>query len=196
MECLGFRLVESREALPQRDGRRVPVVVVKDVADLSPYGFDLRTTLESGQAFRWRRRPEASARSEPGGFLCYAGVVKGRAVVVHTSQDGRDLVLAGCTAEDFAEVFHPYFDLGRDYAPILRSVAKDPFMEAALRYGGGARLLVQDFHETLFSYILSSQNNIPRIMGLVESLSASYGRSIPGSAGFAAPGHARTPDGR
>lgn len=192
MECLGFRLVESFESDPGVPGRRVPVVAAKDVADLSPFGFDLAATLESGQAFRWRRLPGAAV---PRNAARFAGVVRGRAVEARLTPDGRDLVLAGCTAEDFAEVFHPYFDLGRDYAPILHAVAKDPFMEAALRFGGGARLLVQEFHETLFSYILSAQNNIPRIMGLVESLSASYGDPLPGSARLAAAGHATSPDG-
>lgn len=201
MDCLGFRLVESYEADSSALSRRVPVIAVKDVADLSPYGFDLAATLESGQAFRWRRLPDAQEQggASSGKGRCvnhrFSGIVRGRAVETHLTPDGRDLVLTGCTAEDFVEVFHPYFDLGRDYAPILRAVAKDPFMEAALRFGGGARLLVQEFHETLFSYILSAQNNIPRIMGLVEALSASYGDPLPGSARLAATGHATSPDG-
>jgi len=196
MRIHGLQVDASTAPLPGDAARRAPVLVVRGVGDLSPFGFDLRGTLESGQCFRWRRLPDDAPR------LCldsegprYAGVVRGRAVVASLAAGGRDLVLENATAEDFDDVFHPYFDLGRDYAPILRAVAKDPFMEAALRYGGGARLLVQEFEETVLSYLLSAQNNIPRIMDLVESLSASYGRALPGTAWLASAGHATAPDG-
>ncbi len=195
MEIKGFRVAESTAPRPG-DAARVPVLVVRDVGDLSPFGFDLRGTLESGQCFRWRRLPDDAPRlSAASAGPRYAGVVRGRAVAASLSAGGRDLVLENGTAEDFADVLLPYFDLERDYRPILQAVAKDPFMEAALRYGGGARLLVQEFDETLLSYLLSAQNNIPRIMGLVESLSAAYGRVLTGTAWLSSPGRAAAPDG-
>ncbi len=184
MEVRGFRLVE-RPARTAGGAVGLPSVTVRDVADLSPRGFDLAGTLTCGQAFRWRALPDGR----------FAGVVGGRAYAASLARGGRDLVLDGATAEDFAGPLFDLLDLGRDYAPILAACATDDYMERAIARCGGIRLLRQPFAETVFSYILSAMNGIPRIMGLVEALSASYGRPLPGSAPFAGAGHATAPDG-
>ncbi|HEY5465662.1 MAG TPA: hypothetical protein VIL27_01375, partial [Clostridia bacterium] len=71
-----------------------------------------------------------------------------------------------------------YLDLGTDYAPVLAAVCRDDYMRLATAYAGGARLLRQDFEETLFSFLLSSRNNIVRVMKLVDELCARYGEPI------------------
>jgi len=146
----------------------LPQIFVKDVSDLSPLGFDIRGTFESGQCIRWKKVEDGK----------YYGIVKGRAVNVSLFENGRDLVIENATLEDFRDIWFDYFDLGTNYAPIIKEVEKDDFMQSAIRFSGGARMLVQDFEETLYSYILSSQNNIPRIIKLVDSLCSLYGEKI------------------
>jgi len=158
----GFRVVETFN-----NDTGYNQILIHDVADLSPFGFDLKGTFESGQCFRWR---------EVGGNR-YFGIVKGKAVTVWTV-DNKHLQIENATMEDFVEIWHAYFDLSTDYGPIIEAVDKDPFLHASVMFSGGARMLCQDFEETLFSYILSAQNNIPRIKKLVETLCANFGDKI------------------
>ena len=161
----GFYVIES-----QGPETGTPQILIRDVSLLSPYGFDLKGTFESGQCFRWNR-------ISPGR---YAGIVRGKAVTV-SLEETRHLRIENATREDFVEIWHSYFDLATDYAPILEQVDKDAFLHEAAVFSGGARMLRQDFEETLFTYILSSQNNIPRIRKLVETLCEKYGAPIPGN---------------
>lgn len=162
MEIKGFQVVEM---MPDAD--RTNRILIRDVADLSPSGFDLKGTLESGQCFRWNE-------TDAGRYL---GIVMGHAVLVSLVEK-KHLLIENAGVEDFSELWHDYFDLGTDYAPIQKKVDRDPFLHEAIRHSGGARMLRQDFEETLFSYILSSQNNIPRIKKLVESLCGLYGTEV------------------
>ena len=66
--------------------------------------------------------------------------------------------------------FSAYFDLGRDYADIRRRLGAFPQMEAALGFGRGLRILRQDPYETLIGFLISQNNHIPRIRGIVERL--------------------------
>lgn len=145
----------------------LPGIIVKDIGDLSPLGFDIKGTFESGQCFRW----------DPAGEDRYKGIVRGKAVFAHC-RDRRHLEIENTTVEDFKNIWYDYFDLATDYTPIIRSLKSDRYMKESIDFSGGVRMLVQDFEETLFSFILSSQNNIPRIKNLVKSLCESYGSEI------------------
>jgi len=171
MNIKGFHVEEARSL-----STGVHSILVRDVSDLSPGGFDLRGTFESGQCFRWKAIGDGR----------FAGIASGKAVVVSLS-GGRHLFIENATAEDFDRVWHRYFDLSTDYAPIVKAVLHDEFMQRATDYASGTRMLCQEFEETLFSYILSSQNNIPRIIGLVGSLCAAHGRFIAAPEGDASP---------
>ena len=48
-------------------------------------------------------------------------------------------------------------------------------MEESIKYGEGIRLLNQDLWETIISFIISANNNIPRIKGIIERISKLYG---------------------
>lgn len=161
-----FRLTET-----VRDG--LPVLLVHDAGDLSPGGFDAKLTFESGQCFRWRSAPQ------PGRPDRCAGVAGGRRAAVSSCRGGRDLEIENARAADFAAFWHRYLDLGTDYAPVVERVRTDDYMRQAISFASGARLLRQDFTETLLSYILSANNSIPRVMSLVETLSERFGTSLP-----------------
>ena len=86
--------------------------------------------------------------------------------------------MGNTSLDDFKRLWFDYFDLGRDYNRIAGLVSVDDTMMEAARYGHGIRILKQDFFETLVSFIISSNNSIPRIKKIIEALSEMYGRKI------------------
>lgn len=128
--------------------------------------FSLPDTFDCGQCFRWAARPDGS----------YTGVASGRALTV--KKEGSSLILKGCSEKDFRGIWEDYFDLKRDYSAIRKSVCINPVMREAVAFGGGIKLLRQEFFETLISFIISQQSNIPRIKGTVSRLCARYGRAF------------------
>lgn len=162
MQINGFKITETKNKQT-----KIQNITIHNVSDLSPNGFDLQATFESGQCFRWRKLDEKK----------YAGIVKNKAVVISTNKSG-DLIIENSTAEDFQNIWYSYFDFSKDYSDILKDVVKDEFMKKAVEFAGGGRVLNQEFEETLFSYIISAQNNIPRIKKLVEDLCTRFGKPI------------------
>jgi N-glycosylase/DNA lyase len=81
--------------------------------------------------------------------------------------------------EDFNRIWFDYLDLGRDYTRIKQELMeKDEIMRKAVAFGYGIRILRQELWETLISFILSSNNRVPRIMQIVESISVCYGQEL------------------
>ncbi|MDR1736578.1 MAG: DNA-3-methyladenine glycosylase [Oscillospiraceae bacterium] len=83
-----------------------------------------------------------------------------------------------CTAGDYENVWRVFFDMDTDYAAIRKAVSINAFMSEAAEFGRGIRILRQDFWETLCSFIISQQNNIPRIKGIIRRLCAAYGNPL------------------
>ena len=132
-------------------------VILPDSGD-----FSLPETLDCGQAFRWKRLPD-------GGFF---GVARGRAC--HIAQTAGEIRILG-GAEDFEAVWRGYFDLDRDYGEVKRRLSSDPVLARAVAYAPGVRVLRQEPWEALCSFIISQNNNVPRIKGIVERLCAAFG---------------------
>ena len=131
--------------------------------------FDLVRIFECGQCFRW-------TQDESG---VYTGVAMGRVVRVRTeSQGGQQRIFISGTVNDFEKIWRDYFDIDRDYAKIRKQLALDDFMQKATEFGAGIRILRQDKWEALCSFIISQNNNIPRIRGIVEALCAEFGDEI------------------
>lgn len=132
--------------------------------------LNLKQVFECGQAFRWEMTSDGN----------WLGVV-GRSVVT-CWQEGEELFLkqlnSGEQPEDTAFWRH-YFDLNRNYEDLKASLLKSsPDLEDALVFGSGIRVLNQDFFEMTITFILSSNNHIPRIRQLVERLSERYGEPL------------------
>ncbi len=141
-----------------QEGTSIRIEGVKD--------FDPVHIFECGQCFRWYKEPDGT----------YTGVVRGKAASVSYNQGV--LMLDNVTIDDFMYIWFDYFDLGRDYGEIKRAISNDPIMEKATEFGSGIRLLRQEPWEALISFILSSNNRIPRIMNIVLSLSKLFGSEI------------------
>ena len=133
-----------------------------------PETFDLKDIFECGQCFRWNKEENGS----------YTGIWKEN--VVNIKKEGQDFVFTGiCKNNNLEEEIQKYFDLDRDYEQIKKELSKkDKYMKTSIAYGKGIRILNQDLWETIISFIISANNNIPRIKGIIERLSKAYGNKI------------------
>ena len=139
--------------------------------------LDLRTTLLCGQCFRWEEQGT--------GFF---GVVSDRAAYVSCRDGTLFIDPATPPKEDEAAFWRGYFDLDRDYEALRRQMASHPVLRQACAFAPGIHILRQPFFETLCSFILSANNNIPRIKGIIERLCACFGPALEdGHFGFPTP---------
>lgn len=126
--------------------------------------FNIEEILECGQCFRFAKL----------GDLKYSVTALGR--VLTAEQKGDSLTLYDCTADEFEAKWRHYFDMDRDYGAIKEKISyNDDIMRSAVNYAGGIRLLNQEPYECLLSFIISQNNNIPRIKGIIAAMSDKYG---------------------
>ena len=125
--------------------------------------FDLDQIAASGQCFRMNRR-------EDGGYTLIAGDK------YLTLRQDKNMVRFYCGEEEWGSVWRYFFDLDTDYAQIKKTIdPEDAYLQAAIRIGGGVRILRQDLWEMIVTFIISQQNNIPRIKRIVETICQKYG---------------------
>lgn len=127
--------------------------------------FNIMQIAESGQCFRWNKISD----------MHYIGVV-GQSVC-EVWQIGSDVRFKGMSEKEFEN----YFDLCTDYSGIKAFYGQDEVLKNAIAFGEGVRILNQDKFETLISFIISANNNIPRIKKSVELISKRYGKNISGN---------------
>lgn len=137
--------------------------------------FDLRAILECGQCFRWKQSGDCS----------YSGVVAGK--LCTAVQQGDMLTLHGVEEAEFYALWQDYFDLRRDYGALKALLETDPVMRRAVAFTPGMRVLRQPPWETLCSFILSANNNIVRIRGIVERLCGLLGEPVGDDYAFPTP---------
>ena len=127
--------------------------------------FDIDQIANSGQCFRFHRVGDKSYNLIAGTHL------------LNIQQNGRT-VRFDCDEDEFNAIWRPYFDLDADYGRCKAAVAKrDTYLQNAVAYGGGLRILRQDLWETILCFIISQQNNIARITKCVENLCSLFGET-------------------
>lgn len=133
-----------------------------------PKTFNLKDIFECGQCFRWNEQEDGS----------YTGIWKEN--VVNVKKEGEDYIFTGiCKSGNLKEEIKEYFDFNRDYEKLKKELSPiDDYMKESIKYGKGIRILNQDLWETIISFIISANNNIPRIKGIIERLSEKYGKKI------------------
>lgn len=141
---------------------------LKDGVVLEGEAFDPDVTFDCGQCFRWEKGSDGS----------WSGVALGRALTVR--RKGGALVLSGVGEKEFEGAFRRYFDLDRDYARVRGILSADPVLDEAIGFAPGIRILRQDPWEALCSFIISQNNNIPRIKGIVSRLCENFGEDLGG----------------
>lgn len=129
--------------------------------------FELKDIFDCGQCFRWNKETDGS----------YTGVFGNN--VLNVSKQGKDVIFKGICEENIEITCKKYFDLDRNYEEIKDKLSKiDEHMKKSIEYGSGIRILNQDLWETIISFIISANNNIPRIKGIIERISKKYGNEI------------------
>jgi len=137
---------------------RENAVLIKNMLD-----FDPKHIFECGQCFRWHLEEDNS----------YTAIAYGK--VINVKKDGCDIIFSNTDMKDFRNIWYRYFDLDRDYGEIKRELSKDPILKEAISFGQGMRILNQEPFETTISFIISANNQIPRIKKAVELISNDLG---------------------
>jgi len=137
--------------------------------------FNLLDTLECGQCFRWKR---IDNNSEENRYVSeFIGVISDR--VIRIKQMNEYIYVYSNIVENLKETIEYYFDLYNDYDRIENEIVKlDKNIEIAVKNSTGIHILNQSTFETLISYIISANNNIPRIKKSVEEISRRYGKMV------------------
>jgi len=129
--------------------------------------FELKDIFECGQCFRWNEQEDSS----------YTGIIKDG--IINVKKENGVIIFTGMCNGKLKEIVEEYFDLNRDYEQIKKELSNiDEYLKTSIEYGKGIRILNQDLWETIISFIISANNNIPRIKGIIERLSQKYGNEI------------------
>lgn len=129
--------------------------------------FDLNNTFECGQCFRWNKINENT----------YQGIIYDK--VVSICLKNKNYIISGLDLMEFESILINYLDLKTDYKSLKKEISLiHENLKKACKYSTGIRILNQDPWETLCSFIISQNNNIPRIKGIIERLCQKFGNKI------------------
>ncbi len=137
--------------------------------------FSLEQTLFCGQCFRFKVR-------EDGGF---EGVILDKNIILYQTDDG--IEVEGCEQDNIEKYIVDYFSLDTDYDNIKNILRKDAVLSNAISYASGIRVMRQPLWETVCSFIISQNNNIKRISGIIDRLCTSFGNDVSGFYSFPTP---------
>lgn len=156
-----MNIIEKREG-------ELPLLEITGVKN-----FDIGKIFDCGQCFRFDEVTDSSHEKE------FSGVAYGR--FVSFAQDGDTIFIYGSDRKDFDAVWRRYLDIDRDYDAVNKDIlsnCKNAALGEAVEYGRGIRILSQEPFECVISFIISQNNNIPRIKKIIEALSAKCGEPI------------------
>lgn len=125
--------------------------------------FNVEQTLECGQVFRYKKTEKGYAVFSLEHFADIEDV------------DGKYLL----TSDD-TDYFVKYFDFETDYGFIQREVGDNGAVSAAIEFGRGIHILKQDAVEVIMSFLVSQNNHIPRIKGIIERMCDNLGEDMGG----------------
>ena len=136
--------------------------------------YSLSDTMECGQCFRYEKIERSDGIDE------YMTVVGNTLIRVAQKERG-ELIFPNMSEDVFTSVAVPYFALDRDLEVVRKNVADNTdskWLKEAADFGAGIAILGQDPWETIISFIISQNNNIPRIRKIVREISAAYGTNL------------------
>lgn len=128
--------------------------------------FDIVKTFECGQCFRWNQNPDGS----------FAGIIDRSVITVYQQND--KIIFKNLNINKHYDKIKKYFDLERNYEKINHDISNLYFIGDACKYSRGIRILKQEPFETLISFIISQNNNIPRIKKIINRLCEKFGKKI------------------
>ncbi len=123
--------------------------------------FDVKQTFDCGQCFRFE-----IDKNQARGFAF------GREVTF--TQLSETQLEINCTEEEYQKIWRKYLSLDIDYEKLRSDLSilrkNDEKLLTAMEFGKGIRILRQEPWETLCSFIISQNNNIPRIKKIISAL--------------------------
>ena len=129
--------------------------------------FDIVHIFECGQCFRWNKISEDT----------YIGVVADRVIKVISKEN--EIIFNASSDEKLENFIEDYFDLKTNYNDIKKQLSNiDEYLKISTNFGSGIRILKQDLWECIISFIISANNNIPRIKKIIDRMSEKYGNKI------------------
>ena len=175
---------------------------------VAPCELRLHATLDNGQCFGWRR--------QPGDENVWVGVLGQKLLALRQTESDclfRCLSRADSSGHEataeaeeavLRDELRDYFQLDTPLVPLYEEWSQaDERMATVARALPGMRVLRQEPVECLFSFICSSNNNIARIGGMLQTLRRTYGEPLPQIAaapvsdsalGFEPVGHGDAPE--
>lgn len=138
------------------------------------FAYSLKDTFECGQAFRYEKTEEED------GYIEYF-TITGNTLVKVGQSDPYTLYFYDTTEEEFEKTIAPYFALETNLEEIRRDILKrtdSNWLVKASEVSRGIAILKQEPWEALISFIISQNNNIPRIRRIIREISAEYGVNI------------------
>ncbi len=123
-------------------------------------------TFLCGQCFRWEQEEDGS----------FTGIAQGK--VINIKAEEGSLCLSNCNEDDFLNFWCRYLDLNTDYGNIKGALSGDEHLKCAMDFGWGIRLLNQEPFECLISFVISTQNQIPRIKKIIKKMCELFGKKI------------------
>ncbi len=131
---------------------------MEEIVKIKSKDINLKQIAESGQVFRMTEEAEG----------CYRVRYREHTALVSEEDDE---IKFYCNEEEFKNIWYNYFDLGTDYSEIKALVDdNDEYLKEAVANGYGIRILRQDLWEVIISFIVSQNNNIPRIKNSIKKL--------------------------
>ncbi len=128
--------------------------------------FDIDHIFYSGQIFRFEKSTDN----------IFTTAAYGR--ILKIGQKENQVTFYNVTMQEFERQWFHFFALDENYDEIIRAVNTDEIMLRALEYGRGIRILKQDLWEMMISFIVSQNNNIPRIKKIIQTLCENFGSKI------------------
>ncbi len=129
--------------------------------------ISLKETFDCGQCFRFNE-------IEPNTFV---GVSLDKSLKI--SENGNKITLFDISSKEFNSYWKNYFDLDLDYDNIKKDLSTiHPNLKLACEFAPGIIILRQDPWEALCSFIISQNNNIKRIKGIIETFCKNFGSKI------------------
>lgn len=135
-------------------------VILNDVTD-----FDVEQIFECGQCFHFERLGE----------MDYVTVAYGKALRI--TQKDNEVTLHNTDMNEYNLIWRKYLDMDTDYSRIKSwLIEKDSSLMEVIEKTSGIRILRQEFHEMLMSFIISQNKQIPHIKQIVSSISERFGK--------------------
>lgn len=129
--------------------------------------FEPKHIFDCGQCFRWNIEEDKS----------YTGVFEKN--VLNVKKEQNKVIFTGICNGNIEDIIKDYFDFNTNYEEIKEKLSKvDNYLKESIKFGAGIRILNQDLWEMIISFIISANNNIPRIKGIIQRISKQYGNKI------------------